>query len=67
MNKKSHAIAKLLSEYGCSVRILELGGYSDVGEMTKETFIKKQSEADTWSRNSFILNKIRSIESGSLI
>lgn len=67
MNKKTHSIARLLSEYGCSVRILELGSYSDVGEMTKEVFIKKQKEAATWSRNSFILNKIRSIESGSLI
>jgi len=67
MNKKSHAIAKLLSEYSCRVRILELGEYSDVGEMTKEDFIKKSSEASIWSRNSFILDKIRSIESGSLV
>jgi transcription elongation factor Elf1 len=67
MNKKSHSIARLLAEYGCSVRILDLGEYSDVGEMTKEDFIKKKKEAPIWSRNSFILNKIRSIESGSLV
>ena len=59
MNKKSHAIAKMLSEYGCCVRILNLGNYSDVGEMTKKIFFKKQSSAVVWSRNSFILNKIR--------
>jgi len=67
MNKKSQAAAKLFSEYGCSVRILSLGAYEDVGAMTKHEFIKKKLQTEAWSRNNFILSKIRSIESGSII
>jgi DNA primase len=67
MVDKSHNIARILSEYGCAVRTLDLGSYSDVGEMSKKDFALRKDIAESWSRNNFILNKIRSIESGSIV
>ena len=67
MASKSQSIARLLSEYGCSVRILSLDGFDDVGEMTKLQFENRKTSAETWCRNNFILSKIRAIESGSIV
>ena len=67
MSAKSQSIARLLSEYGCPVRILPLDGFEDVGEMTKLQFKNRKTSAENWCRNNFILSKIRAIESGSII
>lgn len=47
--KKAVKIAKLLSSYGISVRILELGDKSDVGEMSSQEFKKAKELARPWS------------------
>ena len=67
MLAKSQSIARLLSEYGCPVRILPLDGFEDVGQMTKLQFKNRKTSAETWCRNNFILSKIRAIESGSIV
>jgi hypothetical protein len=66
MRKKSARIADLLSKYGCRTRILDLGDYSDVGEMSKEEFSRRRESASIWTRESSIMEKISSIRTGSL-
>jgi len=67
MIQKSFKIAKLLSSYGCDVRIMELGGKLDVGEMTKSEFLEKKEYASLYDRKDYIRKKIRSLKSGSII
>jgi DNA primase len=67
MKKKSAKIADLLSSYDCQVRIADLKGYSDVGEMRRSDFAKAMSCAKLWSRESSLMQKISSIQTGSLI
>jgi hypothetical protein len=67
MTKKSQKCARLLSSYGCNVRILELGKFADVGEMSSSDFVLAKKDAYTWTRSSSIKNMIRSIQTGSII
>jgi len=67
MRDKSAKIADLLSSYNCDVKIMDLSGYSDVGEMSKIEFNRQRLSAVPWSRKSSLMQKISSIQTGSLI
>jgi len=67
MIQKSFKIARLLSEYGCQVRILDLDGNEDVGSLTKECFLNLRKSADPYDRNIDLISRIGSLRSGSII
>ena len=67
MEKKSQNICKLLSEYGIDIRILDLGQFGDVGEMTKEDFLLAKERATPWKPTDRLHTLIRSIKSGSVL
>ena len=64
---KTHACAKLLSEFGIPVRILNVDGYEDVGSMSKDEFKIRKKEAPTWNSSERLYHLIRKIRSGSII
>jgi hypothetical protein len=66
MTSKAQEYAKKLSSYGVDVRILNLGPYSDVGEMTKIEFLTAKKQAKGWSSKDRLYHLIGSIKSGSL-
>jgi len=66
MKKKEQDIARLLVLYGCEVRILDLGRFSDVGEMSKIEFIEKRKYATSWSPSQRLKMRIGALRSGSL-
>lgn len=59
--KSWQRIARTLSDYDVSVRIVDLGGCSDVGEMTKEQFLAAHEAARPWDREGALRLKIRSM------
>lgn len=62
MEQKSwQRIAKLLASYDVPVRIMDLGKFSDVGEMTREQFLQAREDAVPWDRTSALVRKIRSL------
>ena len=67
MAEKSHSIAKLLSTYGINVRIMDLKGFSDVGEMTRDEFNKRKTSAKPWNSVDRLQMLIKSIKSGSVL
>jgi len=66
MKKKSHDIAKLLFNHGVAVRILDTGGFKDVGEMPEEALKEAQQSASIWNPNDRLFHLIRNISSGSM-
>ena len=64
---KAYKIASLLSSYCCSVRVADLGGYRDVGEMSHSDFLNIKKSAKQFSSKDRLLNKIYSLGSGSII
>jgi len=64
---KQQKICKALYSYGVKVRILETKGYQDVGEMTREQFLKLKDSALLWNPRDILKHKIRAIKSGSLV
>lgn len=66
MKIESHNIAKSLSRFGCSVRILYNNTDMDVGDMSKKEFSRRKEMSQLWSRESSIRFKIASLQSGSL-
>lgn len=52
---------KLLMSYGVQVRVLPLGGYPDVGTMSKREFKQLRKEAKVWTRTSIMRQKIRGL------
>jgi hypothetical protein len=63
MPHKTHKIAKLLSDYSIDTRVLELGTFDDVGDMTKQQFESAREHAKPWAQNdrmSFMINNIKS-------
>ncbi len=67
MKHKSYSIAQNLNSYGVSVKILDLGNYKDVGEMTPEIVRQKCLEAPIYSRQDKLHHMINTIvRSGSL-
>jgi len=66
MKAKSIKIAELLISYDCDVRILSLGNFLDVGEMTKIDFLKARENSSEWTRFLSLIERISSIGTGSL-
>ena len=67
VQKKSYNIARLLTSYCCDVRVLDLGEYQDVGEMTKEQFAIMSSKSRKWDDVEYLKMSIGSIQTGSII
>jgi hypothetical protein len=67
MKNKSYSIAQSLSSFGIKVKILQLGHYNDVGEMSPEIVRQKCAEAPIYSRQDKLQHMIGTIiRSGSL-
>ena len=66
MRNKSLKVANLLSEYCCSVKILPLNSFNDVGEMSRDEFKSAKDRAVSWTREISLREKIASIRTGSL-
>ena len=64
--EKSHNIAKKLDEYGVLVKMVDITGYDDVGEMSKEKFREIKLNAFDWVDQQRLLYKINKIKSGSI-
>jgi len=67
MKIKEQEIAKLLTSYGCDVRMACLGDFSDVGSMSKEEFKNIKKESAPWNPNQRLKMRIGAIRSGSLL
>lgn len=67
MGDKIQKYSKLLCSYGIQVKILDLGKYADVGEMTKLDFLHAKQKAKLWRQNDRLYHLIGSIKSGSLL
>lgn len=67
MDLKTQKISKLLSSYGIDVKILNLEGFSDVGEMTKKEFSRAYRESKQWNPADRLNILISAIKSGSLL
>lgn len=67
MPEKQHKWAKALSEFDVPVRILDLDGYKDVGEMSREEFMEAKAKARTWSKFQGIIDLSRIMRSGSIL
>ena len=63
---KTHKIADLLFAYNIGVRIMNTSGYDDVGEMSRNEFIKRASEAYNYNGDSKLNFLIERIASGSV-
>lgn len=67
MPEKQHKWAKALSEFDVPVRILDLNGHKDVGEMTKEEFTEAKMKAKPWDKFQGIINLSKIMRSGSIL
>jgi hypothetical protein len=67
MPEKQHKWAKALSEFDVPVRVLDLGGYKDVGEMSKQEFLEAKTKARNWDKFQGIINLSRIMRSGSIL
>lgn len=47
--KKMHRFAKLLASYNIAVRVLDLGTFADVGEMSRSEFLRRKNDARVWN------------------
>ena len=56
--KKAMKLIKQLMEYDVELYKVELGGYSDVGEMTKKEFSQRKDEARQMNSSSYISKSI---------
>ena len=63
---KTYNIAKSLSEFGVSVRILNTAGFEDVGTMNNQEFLKRAQKANNYSQEERLFYLIDQIQSGSL-
>ena len=64
---KMQKICMKLSSYDIQIRILNLDGYGDVGEMSQSDFLIRKEQAQAWKTNDRLLHLISQIKSGSLI
>lgn len=65
--KKSHAIAKLLTQYGIDVRTVEVPADIDIGDMSKKQYDQLMKTASPWQSSDRLLHLISNIKSGSII
>lgn len=61
-DKSWQRIARMLASYDIPVKILQLEGFKDVGEMTKDQFLHAKSHAVEWDRQSALLMKIQRVK-----
>ncbi len=66
-SSKMIKIADFFTSFDVKVRILNMGKFRDVGEMTKEDFSKLSKESDYWSFNKKIKTKIDNLSSWSIL
>ena len=64
---KMQTMCMKLSSYDIQIRILNLDGYGDVGEMSQPDFLIRKEQAQVWKTNDRLLHLISQIKSGSLI
>jgi len=64
--KKSFKIANLLASYDIPVRIMDLGGFADVGEMDRKSYVHALDKARPWSSAESLRMKIDAWSSTSL-
>lgn len=57
-SKKTVEILKLLLSYDVEVYMIDVDGYEDVGEMTKDIFEKRRQEASFVSQDDYLLQKL---------
>lgn len=67
MKLKTQEYAKKLSAYGIRVRVLDLGRFSDVGEMSKLDFACAKKNAPLWNFDDRLLNLFSTVKSGSIL
>lgn len=60
--KKAAKIAASLQEFDVDIKMLELNGFKDVGEMTKQDFLNAKREALPWTWDRHMLQKISTIK-----
>jgi len=63
---KSLKIADMLINYSCHVRVMDLENFQDVGEMSRFDFERLKEKSSQWSREGSIMEKISTIQTGSL-
>ncbi len=64
---RQQKIAKKLSTYDISVKILSLNGFQDVGEMSKKQFMDAKNCARQWTSTGMLQYKISNIRSKAII
>ena len=64
---KTHKICTNLYSYGVNIRMIDLSGYDDVGEMSKKEFELRRKTAQPWQPNQRLVHMIKKIRSGSLV
>jgi DNA primase len=64
---KSHKIAQDFFSFGIDVRIADIAGYKDVGEMTRDVARQRINDATQWVKKTGILHRISKISSGSIL
>lgn len=64
---KTHKFAKMLHDFGISVKIMDVSGVDDVGSMKKEEFLNRKKMAKSWKSCDHLYHLIGSIKSGSII
>jgi hypothetical protein len=62
VNKTWQRIARMLSNYDIPVKILDLGSFKDVGEMTKKQFLDAKASARGWDRMDALRMKINTLD-----
>lgn len=65
--KKSHTIAKLMTQYGISVRTVDVPAGTDIGDMSKKQYDQLMATAAPWRSSDRLLHLISNIKSGSII
>lgn len=64
---KTHKIAQDFFSFGIDIRIADIAGYKDIGEMPKEVARQRIEESVAWQKKTGILHRISKISSGSIL
>ena len=60
-SRKTNAIIKKFLRYGVKVYTIDIGGFKDVGEMTKEQFLERKQTASVLDSDNYLLSRIARI------
>lgn len=58
---KAIKIAKMLCQYDINVKMIDTRSYEDVGSMSRDHFNKKYKEANTFTQDDVLYNKIKNL------